>query len=54
MAKDVNAGKVKRVRGSALNIATTGSVAVAEANVIVADKVADTGSLRHRCVPIPN
>ena len=43
MAKDVKAGMVKTVQGSALTVSTTGGVMVDNAKVIKTDIVADNG-----------
>jgi len=43
MAKDVKAGQVKTVQGSALTVTTAGGVKVDNANVTQADIVADNG-----------
>ncbi|MFM8532774.1 MAG: fasciclin domain-containing protein [Acidimicrobiia bacterium] len=43
MSKDVKAGSVKTVQGSALNVSTTGGVKVNNANVTAVDIVADNG-----------
>ena len=43
MAKDVKAGMVKTVQGSALTVSTTGGVMVDNANVVKTDIVADNG-----------
>ena len=43
MAKDVKAGGVKTVQGSALTVSTAGGVKVDNANVIKTDIVADNG-----------
>jgi uncharacterized surface protein with fasciclin (FAS1) repeats len=43
MAKDVKAGMVKTVQGSALTVATTGGVTVDGAKVTATDIVADNG-----------
>jgi uncharacterized surface protein with fasciclin (FAS1) repeats len=43
MAKDVKAGKVKTVQGSALTVSTAGGVKVDNANVIKTDIAADNG-----------
>lgn len=43
MAKDVKAGQVKTVQGSAITVSTTGGVKVDNANVVKTDIVADNG-----------
>lgn len=43
MAKDVKAGQVKTVQGSALTVSTAGGVKVDGANVVKTDIVADNG-----------
>ena len=43
MAKDVKAGMVKSVQGSAISISTVGGVKVNDANVTAVDIVADNG-----------
>ena len=43
MAKDVKAGEVKTVQGSALTVSTAGGVKVDNANVVKTDIVADNG-----------
>lgn len=43
MAKDVKAGQVKTVQGSALTVSTSGGVKVDNANVVKTDIVADNG-----------
>ncbi|MBL8377005.1 MAG: fasciclin domain-containing protein [Burkholderiales bacterium] len=43
MSKDVKAGAVKTVQGSALNVSTTGGVKVNNATVTAVDIVADNG-----------
>lgn len=43
MAKDVVAGPLKTVQGSALSVATTGGVTVDSARVVAADVAADNG-----------
>jgi uncharacterized surface protein with fasciclin (FAS1) repeats len=43
MAKDVKAGSVKTVQGSALTVSTAGGVKVDNANVVKTDIVADNG-----------
>ena len=43
MSKDVKAGMVKTVQGSALNVTTTGGVKVNDAKVTAVDIIADNG-----------
>jgi uncharacterized surface protein with fasciclin (FAS1) repeats len=43
MAKDVKAGQVKTVQGSAITVSTSGGVKVDNANVVKTDIVADNG-----------